>query len=103
MQQQDSFQAFKGAQAPLVFKSFKGRFIYIGAALGIAGFIVAAIIINTVSVLIGIIVLCLIWGIGYMYISIAQKKGLQNKNKEKGIFIVVNKYHIRKLEDYGKK
>lgn len=100
-QQEDSFQAFKGAQAPLVFKSFKGKFIYIGGAIGVAGFLVAAIVINSVNVVIGILTLCAIWGFGYMYISMAQKKGLQNKNRERGTFIVVNKYHIRKLDHYG--
>lgn len=100
MVETDSHAAFKGAQAPLVFKGFKGRFIYIGGGVGIGGFVVAAILITTVGAVVGVIALCSIWALGYVYISVFQKKGLHTKNKEKGTFIVVNKYHIRKLEHY---
>lgn len=92
------FEVYKGLQAPLQFKGFKGRFIYIGAGIFMGGFLVAAAVINTIGTIAGVISLCLIWGAGFVYIKTNQKKGLHLKNKEKGIFIVMNKYKLKKLD-----
>lgn len=93
----EGFEVYKGLQAPLMFKGFKGRYIYIGAGFLMGGFIVAAALISLVGTLPGIITLCLIWTVGYIFISQKQKQGLHSKNREKGVFIVINKYKIRKL------
>lgn len=96
--QHEEFEVYKGLQAPLMFKGFKGRFIYIGAAFFMGGFIVAAMFINFFGTIAGIITLCLIWGSGFVYIKQNQKKGLHSKKKETGVFIVINKYKLRKLQ-----
>lgn len=92
------FEVYKGLQAPLMFKGFKGKFIYIGGAVVMVGFFVSAAIINFVGTIPGVIVLCMIWGGGYVFISHKQKKGLHSKKIKKGIFIVTNKYKLRKLQ-----
>ena len=95
---QEGYEVFKGLQSPLVFKGFKGRFIYIGAGIFMGGFILSAIFITTLGTIAGIIVLCIVWSAGYVYITKEQKKGLHKKNIKKGIFIVVNKYELKKLD-----
>ena len=95
---EEGFAVYKGLQAPLMFKGFKGRFIYIGAGVVMGGFIISAIIISLVGNVPGIIALVLLWGGGFFYISQGQKKGLHNKKKTKGVFIVINKYKLRKLD-----
>lgn len=98
-EQEEGFAVCKGLQSPLMFKGFKGRYIYIGAGFVMGGFIIASGIISAFGTIPGILVLGVIWTSGYIYISKAQKKGLHAKNNEKGIFIVVNKYKLRKLDE----
>lgn len=94
---EEGFEVYKGLQAPLMFKGFKGRYIYIGAAFLMGGFVIAAGLITLLGTIPGVIALCIIWTVGYVYISHKQKQGLHFKKKEKGVFIVVNKYKVRKL------
>ena len=94
---EEGFEVYKGLQAPLMFKGFKGRYIYIGAAFLMGGFIVSAGIICAIGTIPGVIILCIIWTVGYIYISHKQKQGLHSKKRDKGVFIVVNKYKVRKL------
>ena len=93
----EGFEVYKGLQAPLMFKGFKGRFIYIGAGFVMGGFILAAAAISLLGTIPGIITLAIIWAGGFIFISHGQKKGLHKKKAKKGVFIVASNYKLRKL------
>lgn len=85
-----SYNVYKGLQKPLIFKSFKGKYIYWGLGTLVLSLSMGIIMIVTVSLLVGAIVL--IGGMcgGLFFIAQKQKKGLHNKQKQKGIYIVTN-------------
>ena len=67
-----SYNVYKGLQKPLIFKGFKGKFIYIGGASFMWG---------------GITLVIVMFG-GLGITSKLQRKGLHKKDKRKGIYIV---------------
>jgi hypothetical protein len=84
------FNAYKGLQKPLIFKGFKGKFIYMGFG-SIGGALVLCIIVSTVFSLVwGGITLIIVMAGGLALTAMGQKKGLHNKDNRKGIFIVSN-------------
>ena len=84
------YNAYKGLQKPLVFKAFKGKYIYWGIGILVGSLVLGIIIVVAVSMLVGAIVF--IGGMigGLLYIATKQKKGLHNKDKSKGIYIITN-------------
>lgn len=84
------YNAYKGLQKPLVFKSFKGKYIYWGLGTLVVSLFVGVIIMVTLSMLVGAIVM--IGGMvgGLLFIASKQKKGLHSKDNTKGIHIVTN-------------
>lgn len=93
--QTEEFAIYKGLQRPLVFKMFKGKFIYYGAGVLVAGIIIAGLITAVISSVVGLVVLFGITIPGLLCIVNRQKKGLHNKKREKIIFI--NKPSFGKL------
>ena len=85
--QTEEFAIYKGLQRPLVFKMFKGKFIYYGAAVLVAGIIIAGLITALLSSIIGLIVLFIVTVPGLLYVIHKQKDGLHNKKREKSIFL----------------
>lgn len=85
--QTEEFAIYKGLQRPLVFKMFKGKFIYYGAAVLVAGIIIAGLITALLSSIIGLIVLFIVTVPGLLYVIRKQKDGLHNKKREKSIFL----------------
>lgn len=83
-----TFSAYKGLQKPLIFRGFKGKFIYMGFG-SIAGSLVLCVIVATLSSFLfgGITLLVVMFG-GLALTASLQKKGLHNKNNRKGVFIV---------------
>ena len=88
MNEHPNFNVYRGLQRPLIFKGLKGKFIYIGGACVVVSLLSASIISTTTSFMWGGIAL-LVTMFGGLGITIQlQKKGLHNKDKRKGIFIV---------------
>ena len=85
--QTEEFAIYKGLQRPLVFKMFKGKFIYYGAAVLVTGIIFAGLITALLSSIIGLIVLFVVTVPGLLYVIRKQKDGLHNKKREKSIFL----------------
>src|SRR5665213_2287892 len=83
----EEYAIYKGLQRPLVFKMFKGKFIYQGAGVLVAGIVIAGIITALVSSIIGLIVLFAVTVPGLLYVINKQKEGLHDKRKEKAIFL----------------
>jgi hypothetical protein len=83
-----AFNAYKGLQKPLMFRGFKGKFIYMGFA-SIIGALILCVIISTITTFMwGGLTLVIIMVGGLSLTASQQKKGLHKKDKRKGIFIV---------------
>lgn len=95
---EEEFEVFKGLQSPLVFKGFKGKYIYMGLGLLLGSFLATVAVIVTVGYGTGVIFLALSLGGGMFYLSQKQKKGLYTKNRANGIYINRAKYKFPKHE-----
>ena len=86
------FNSYKGLQKPLVFKMFKGRYIYIALGTLIGAFLIGIIIGIITSMAIGAVILILL-GIGGLLVVLMnqRKNGLHKKDKSQGIFIVTHR------------
>ena len=85
--QTEEFAIYKGLQRPLVFKMFKGKFIYYAAGVLVTGVIVAGLITAIVSSIVGLIVLFIITVPGLLFVINKQKDGLHDKRKVRAVFI----------------
>lgn len=85
--QTEEFAIYKGLQRPLVFKMFKGKFIYYGAGVLVAGIIIAGLITAIFSSIVGLVILFVTTVPGLLYVMNKQKEGLYNKKRERTIFI----------------
>ncbi len=82
------FRLYKGLQRPLVFRSFKGKFIYWGVGSIFVGLILTMVTAAITSIWYGLITAIITVGGGLTYTGIMQKQGLHQKTKETGIFII---------------
>ena len=85
-----TYNVYKGLQKPLIFKAFKGKFIYWGLGILVVSLFVGVVLIVTVSIVVGAIFM--VGGMigGLLFLASKQKKGLHNKDKSKGIYIITN-------------
>jgi 1,4-dihydroxy-2-naphthoate octaprenyltransferase len=88
------FAVYKGLQKPLIFKGFKGKFIYWGLASLLSGLVLGALTMSLINMWLGALVLvgCIVGGL--LYTAGKQKGGLHNKNRSTNIYI---------LNHYGRK
>lgn len=94
------YALYKGLQKPLVYKGFKGRYIYWGIGSLVAGMVVAGILGAIFNLVIGAISMIAIAVGGIYYTSTKQKGGLHDKTRNKGeIYIIKNNLkHISRNE-----
>lgn len=98
-----SYNVYKGLQKPLIFKGFKGKFIYIGGACIISALLLCAIVSTLASFMWGGITLVIVMFGGLGITSQLQRKGLHKKDKRKGIYIVSRTFvRDRKNKAYEK-
>ena len=85
---EQTFSVYRGLQKPLIFKGLKGKFIYWGGACVVLSLLLCC----TISV-----ITSFIWGGIFLVVSMfgglgviihLQKKGLHNKDRRKGTYIV---------------
>ncbi|GHA81709.1 DUF4133 domain-containing protein [Pontibacter akesuensis] len=88
-----SFPVYKGLQQPVVFKTLKGRYIYWGLASVLAGFLAAVILSVTVNFLMGFLGLLAVSFSGLLYTNSRQKKGLHDKTKSNGVYIIPARFN----------
>jgi 1,4-dihydroxy-2-naphthoate octaprenyltransferase len=88
------YAVYKGLQKPLIFKGFKGKFIYWGLASILAGLVLGALIMSLVNTWLGAITLIGCMTGGLFYTAGKQKGGLHDKGRAKSIYI---------LNHYGRK
>ncbi|WP_276496851.1 DUF4133 domain-containing protein [Pontibacter litorisediminis] len=82
------FEVYKGLQKPLVFKSLKGRYIYWGLSCVASGFLAAVVLSVAVNFFCGLLALLVITGGCLCFTAMQQKKGLHQKTRSSGIYIM---------------
>jgi hypothetical protein len=81
------YPLYKGLQRPLVFKMFRGKFIYYAAAVVAGGVVVAGLVTAIISSVIGLIVLFATTVPGLLWVLKQQKSGLFSKKRDRCIVI----------------
>jgi hypothetical protein len=90
------FAVYKGLQKPLIFKGFKGKFIYWGIASLLTGLVAGALVMSLINMWLGALVLvgCITGGL--VYTASRQKGGLHTKSRITNI-LILNYYARKKL------
>jgi uncharacterized membrane protein len=86
------FNVYKGLQKPLVFKGFKGKYIYWGIASVVFSLIIGGVVGMMINGILGAVAMILCIILGYLLTSAQQKKGLHSKNRARGIYIIPNNW-----------
>jgi hypothetical protein len=94
------FAIYKGLQRPLVFRSFKGMFIYWGVGSLLAGLVLGALCMSLINMWVGAIVLAGSIVGGLLFVASKQKKGLHQKTRASGIY--VHPLRFPKINRYGR-
>lgn len=94
-----TYLVYKGLQKPLIFKGFKGRYIYWGAGAIIGGFIAAGLIGAIFNLFMGAGAMLVITVGGIFYISQKQKGGLYDKKRSKGEYYIMGN-NLKKMGEY---
>ncbi|MBB6107826.1 hypothetical protein SAMN05421821_101261 [Mucilaginibacter lappiensis] len=91
------YPVYKGLQRPLIFKGFKGKFIYWGIASLLIGLVFGALTMSLVNMWLGALILIGFIVGGLLFTAFKQKKGLHSKSRAHKIFIITQFNH------YGRK
>lgn len=81
------YSIYKGLQKPLVYKGFKGRFIYWGIGSLTSGLILGGLIGAMTSMYLGAFLTIALISSGLAYTFSRQKGGLHAKTRHRGIII----------------
>lgn len=92
------YKVYKGLQRPLIYKSFKGKFIYWGLGAVLAGLVLGALAMSLINMWFGAIVLAGSIVGGLLYVANKQKQGLHQKTRASGIY--VHSLNFKKLNHY---
>ena len=86
------FNSYKGLQKPLVFKMFKGRYIYIALGTLIGAFLLGILLGVVTTMVVGVVVL-LVFGLGGLAVVLVdqRKNGLNKKKRNQGIYIITHR------------
>lgn len=91
------FPVYKGLQKPLIFRGFRGKFIYWGIGSLLAGLVVGALTMSLVNMWLGAILLVGCITGGMLFTASKQKQGLHSKSRSNKIYI------INQINHYGRK
>lgn len=93
------YSIYKGLQKPLVYKGFKGRYMYWTIGFVILGLVLAGLIGAIFNLVAGTIMMVTITGGGIYYTSQKQKNGLYDRRRDKGVYVFkVNLRGIRNVK-----
>jgi len=87
------YSLYKGLQRPLVFKIFKGKFIYWAVGSILAGIVSGGLVGALISSLFGIVTMIGVSMPLLMFTINKQKRGLYDKKRNYGIYIISPKFH----------
>src|ERR1700741_1308405 len=89
-----TYALYKGLQRPLIFKSFRGKFIYWAMGSVLSGIVVGGLFAAFISSFIGILMMAII-SVSLLFATIQkQKKGLYAKRNFDNIFMIPPKHRI---------
>lgn len=91
------YAIYKGLQKPLIYKGFKGKYVYWALGSVACGVLLGGILSAAAGVVAGAVAMAIILCLGILCTSQQQKKGLHRKNKQRGVLI-----HQTNLNGYGK-
>jgi len=77
--QQPTYKVYRGLQKPLVFKSFRGQYIYWGLGSILLGLLTAMLISSLVNIFNGILCMSIILGAGLGLTAFFQQRGTKSK------------------------
>jgi len=100
MKDKKSFSVYKGLQKPLVYKGFKGRYMYWAIGSIVAGVFLGGILGTIINLVVGVIAMAAAFGGGIYYTSQRQKDGLYDKTRSRGIY--VHRTNLRGIRDVKK-
>lgn len=96
----EGYEVYKGLQKPLVFKGYKGRFIYWMAGGLFASFVLCVILCVTVGYLFGGIALFVGASGTVFLVNSKQKEGVHSKKKDIGVYQLIPNYsRNRKIDN----
>jgi hypothetical protein len=81
------YAIYKGLQKPLIYRGFKGKFIYWGVGSLVAGLIGGGLLGAFTNMYLGLITTIIVIGSGLIFTFFRQKQGLHSKIRQTGIFI----------------
>jgi hypothetical protein len=84
------YPVYKGLQRPLIFKGFKGKFIYWGIGSLLTGLVFGALTMSLVNMWLGAMVLIGFIVGGLLFTASKQKGGLHAKSRASNIFILTH-------------
>ena len=91
--QQPTHPVYRGLQKPLVFKSFKGRYIYWGLGTILIALLTAMLVSSLMNIITGMITMTAILGTGLGITAFFQQHG--TKDRFKGISFFPNQPTIK--------
>lgn len=86
--EQKEYVVFKGLQKPLVFKGYKGKFIYWIAGGLLGSFILCIVFTILIHIAVGILTLAIGTGSIIMYVKSQMKYGVNKKELKKGVVFI---------------
>lgn len=89
------YPVYKGLQQPLIFKGFRGKFIYWGIASLLIGLVFGALAMTLINMWLGAIILVGFIVGGLLFTAAKQKGGLHAKSRASKTFIL-NRYGRKK-------
>lgn len=94
-----SFEIYKGLQRPLIFKFFKGKFIYWALGSIVIGIIAGGAVSILFSAIAGALTMVMI-AVPLLFFTISkQKQGLHSKKKETCVYIIPPKFKRLQLNE----
>lgn len=90
------FSVYKGLQKPLIFRGFKGRFIYWGIGSLLAGLVLGALTMSLINMWLGAVVLAGCVTGGLLYTAHKQKQGLHSKPRS-GTILILKPHGLKKI------
>lgn len=89
------YPIYKGLQKPLVYRGFKGKFIYWGMGSLVGGLVIGGLIGALSNIYLGGFFTLALMGAGLAYTFRKQENGLHNKTRHIGVWIPPTNLSIR--------
>lgn len=82
-----SYPVYKGLQKPLVYKGFKGRYMYWAIGSVVGGVVLGGLTSVLINLYVAVIVMAAVFAGGIWITSQKQKDGLHDKTKANGVYV----------------